>query len=249
MRIKLTISYDGTAFCGWQIQKNGRSVQGVLEEAIEKVTGEKSRPVGSGRTDAGVHALGQVAHFDLKDDCTIPPEKLFKAINTYLPEDVKAIKSERVSENFNAVKSAKKKTYVYSFYFSDVVIPVKDRYAENLYFIPDLKKMKECAEMFIGEHDFKGFMASGSSVKTTVRKIYSFKIKKSKAEMTFSVTGNGFLYNMVRILSGVVIEYSQDKITAADIEKSLKTGERIKTKTLSAKGLCLYSVKYKKRLD
>lgn len=244
MKVKLTLSYDGTDFCGWQVQKNGRSVQGVLEQAIESATGEKARPVGSGRTDAGVHALGQVAHVELKNS-TVPPEKLFKAINVHLPADVKAVKSERVNDDFSAVKSAKKKTYVYSFYFSPVPLPVKDRYAENLYFSPDAEKLKECAKTFVGEHDFKGFMASGSSVKTTVRTVYSFKIKKTKSGMTFSVTGNGFLYNMVRILSGTVIAYAQGKITKADIERSLKTGERIKVTTLPAKGLCLEKVEYK----
>ena len=179
MRIKLTITYDGTNYCGWQTQPNGLSVQSVLEQAIFSATGEKDiKIIGSGRTDAGVHATGQVAHFDTKS--SIPPEKFFKAINAHLPADVKVIKSERADEHFNARKSAKQKTYAYSFYFGQTELPLKERYATRLDYVPSVEQLEKIAQVFVGEHDFKCFNASGGGAKTTVRTIYSIEVKRPK---------------------------------------------------------------------
>ncbi|MBP5177126.1 MAG: tRNA pseudouridine synthase A, partial [Clostridia bacterium] len=130
MKIKLTISYDGTAYCGWQRQTNGVAVQQVVEEAVEKLTGQKVTVTGSGRTDSGVHAKAQVAHF--LTDTTVPPERMHSALNVFLPDDVKIISAERADEGFHARFSAKKKTYSYNFYFSDVILPLKDRYATRV---------------------------------------------------------------------------------------------------------------------
>lgn len=243
MRIKLTLSYDGTNFCGWQVQPNGRTVQEELERAVLEVTGEKVRVTGSGRTDSGVHAQGQVAHFDTNK--SIPPERLFKALNAHLPEDVRVLESRLVDDDFDACRGAKKKTYVYSAYLSDTEKPLKERYSVRLDKGLDLEKMKEVAKEFLGEHDFAGFCASGSSVKTTVRTIYALDLGVDGEDLTFTVTGNGFLYNMVRIIVGTLVKVGEGKADREDIRKMLNGGERtIGGKTLQAKGLCLKQVVY-----
>ena len=152
MRIKLTLGYDGTDYCGWQVQPNGITVQQKIEEAVFLATGENVRVTGSGRTDAGVHAKGQVAHFDT--ECTIPPEKIYKALNAHLPNDIRVFKSERAEQNFHACNSAKRKTYCYSLYLSEIENPLKERYAVKIDGKVDFEKMQETAKMFLGEHDF-----------------------------------------------------------------------------------------------
>lgn len=244
MRILLTVTYDGSNFCGWQVQKNGRSVQSVLETALTELTGEKIKVTGSGRTDAGVHAEKQFAHFDVEKS-TIPAEKFYKALNTLLPEDVKVLSSKEVNSDFNARKSAKWKTYRYSFYISPVELPLKEKYAQRIDKKLDVELMRKSAELFVGEHDFKCFCASGSSVKTTVRKIKEILIQEKEDSLKITVTGNGFLYNMVRILSGTLLAIGQGKISEENVKEMLAFGKRkLGGKTLSAKGLCLVSVEY-----
>ena len=244
MRIKLTLTYDGANYCGWQVQKNGVSVQAVLKSAVYDLTGENLSVTGSGRTDAGVHAQGQVAHFEVEKE-NIPPEKFAKALNARLPSDIRVIKSERVSENFHACKSAVRKTYCYTFYKSQVELPLKERYAVRIDESVDTEKMREVAKAFIGEHDFKGFCASGSAVKTTVRTIYNIDISETDGDLKIFVTGNGFLYNMVRMLSGALLLAGEGKLTKAQAEETLKKCERVLgAKTCPAKGLCLLSVEY-----
>lgn len=245
MKIKLTVSYDGTDFCGWQRQKKGVSVQETIEDALLKITGEKIKIVGSGRTDAGVHALGQVASFTAAGN--IPPERYYKALNTVLPDSVKAIKSERAEDGFDACRSAKIKTYRYSTYISDVVLPLKDRYATMITNYPkiDFNKIKSAAKLLVGTHDFKAFCASGNSSKTTLRTIYDLTVEKNGEDLVFIVTGNGFLYNMVRIIVGVLIAVGKGKFSEDDLKKMLETGVKpMSVKTLSPKGLCLAEVKY-----
>ena len=246
MKIMLTLSYDGTAYCGWQTQKNGLSIQQVIEETLEKITGEKIKVTGSGRTDAGVHAKGQTASFET--NCTIPPEKYFKALNSLLPIDIRVIKSEQARDDFDARKSAKRKTYAYTFYLGETENPLLDRYALFLEKKPDISLMQECLELFLGEKDFKCFKASGSGAKTTVRTIYSASITEEKGspnKLILRVTGNGFLYNMVRTLAGTVLDYSYQKTNKNKVEEMLNTGNRkLCGKTLCAKGLCLESVEY-----
>ena len=243
MRIKLVISYDGTNYCGYQIQPNGLSIQEVLESAIEKATGEKITVTASGRTDAGVHAKGQVCHFDTTS--TIPPERFYKAINPHLPGDIKVLSSSLVSDEFNARKSAKKKTYAYSFYISETELPLKERYFCHLDREIDFDKMEKAKRLFVGEHDFKAFCSVGSSVKTTVRTIYSVEIKKGDNEFSVYITGSGFLYNMVRIIAGALIDIGYSRLTEEDIVKALESGKRdILGKTLPAKGLTLIGVNY-----
>ena len=242
-RIKLTLSYDGTSFCGWQKQKNGVSVQGAVEDAIFALTGERVSVISSGRTDAGVHAKGQVASFDIK--ANIPPEKFYKALNTVLSDGVKALSSEKVSDDFNANRTAKRKTYEYSLYVSDVEEPLKERYMTRVYGEIDIEKMRSAAQLLVGEHDFKAFSATGSSVKTTVRTIYGVSVEKSGEDIKISVCGNGFLYNMVRIIAGALVKIGKGEITESDILRALNTGDRtLLGETLPAKGLCLLSVEY-----
>ena len=244
MKVKLTVSYDGTSYCGWQVQPNGISVQQVLEDALEKVAGVKIKTVGSGRTDAGVHAKGQVVDFETPFE-NIPAEKFYKALNVYLPSDVKVLSSERVDNDFSAIKSAKSKTYSYFCYISNVELPLKERYAVKIDGNIDVEKMKEVALILIGEHDFKCMCASGSCAKTTVRTIYSIDIDFNGQDLVFSVKGNGFLYNMVRIMVGTLIDAGKGKITVEQVKEMLTSGKRaLGGKTLPAKGLCLMQVEY-----
>ena len=243
MRIKLTLAYDGTDFCGWQSQKNGRSVQQEVEEAVFKLTGKRAKVTGSGRTDAGVHAAGQVAHLDT--DFPVPAQKFYKALNPLLPGDVKALSSEEAPAGFNACTSAKKKTYRYSFYVSETENPLYMRYAARVYPAPDEALMKAACAEFIGEHDFAAFRASGSSAKTTVRTVYGAEITKSCGVTFLTVCGNGFLYNMVRIMAGAIVGAGQGRLSAEDIRAALENGARPKEiKTMPACGLCLMSAEY-----
>jgi len=243
MRIKLCLSYDGTDFCGWQRQRNGVSVQQTVEDAVYNLTGEKVTVTASGRTDAGVHAKGQVAHFDT--NANIPPEKFYKALNTFLPASVKALSSEKASDNFNARKNAKRKTYEYSLYLSDTEEPLKERYGTRVYGNTDIEKMRSAARLIEGEHDFKAFSATGGSVKTTVRTIFGITVEKLGEDIKITVCGSGFLYNMVRIIAGALVKAGKGEISESDILKALETGNReLLGETLPAKGLCLLKVEY-----
>lgn len=244
MTVKLTVSYDGTNYCGWQVQPGRITVQQTVEDALYKLTGERIKVIGSGRTDAGVHAEAQVAHFKREKE-NIPPEKYAIALNILLPDDVKIIKSERADDGFSARRSAKRKTYVYRTYVSECILPLKDRYALQLEKQPDVWAMKECASLLEGEHDFKAFRSSGTAVKTTTRTVYSIGIEERENEIIFSVTGNGFLYNMVRIIVGTLLAVGRGKIGKEEVVRMLNTGERsLGGKTIPAKGLTLLSVDY-----
>jgi tRNA pseudouridine38-40 synthase len=243
MKIGLTISYDGTAYCGWQVQPNGVTVQETIQNAIKTITGETVTVTGSGRTDAGVHAKGQFAHFETGS--SVAPDKFAKAINAHLPEDIRIINSLELPDDFHSVKSAKKKTYKYTVYTGATENPLLDRCAVYLSQNLDVKKMKKCAKIFKGTHDFKGYSASGGSAKTSVRTIYNLTVKKNGEKIEFSVTGNGFLYKMVRFITGAIISVGQGKTDFDEIKQTLKTGNQLKNRqVMPAKGLCLESVTY-----
>lgn len=247
MRYALLIEYDGTHLSGFQRQKKGeRTVQGELERAAEEVFGTAVRVVGSGRTDAGVHAAGQVCHLD--GETTIPAHKLRDCFNRLLPPDIRVLKSGTAAENFDCTRGAKKKTYVYTAYFADTELPLLDRYAARLPALPDPEAMRRAAELIVGEHDFKAFCAAGSSAKTSVRTIYALDVEHSHTEnaevFRIRVTGNGFLYNMVRILAGELIAVGCGKSTEC-IGRAFCTGERsLLARTMPAKGLLLQNVDY-----
>ena len=243
MRYVLKIAYDGTQFCGWQVQPNKRTVQGEIENAIFTAFGTRAKVCGSGRTDSGVHALSQVAHVDL--NANIQPEKLADALNVHLPQDVSILSSSVASEGFDANRTAKKKTYCYQLYYAQRRNPLMDRYAVRVEGAPDINAMREAAKFFVGEHDFKAYCASGSQVKTTVRTIYSLEVLSDGETIKIEVCGNGFLYNMVRTIAGTLLWYAYGRITLEDIVSSLESGNRaLVGKTLPPKGLVLKSVEY-----
>jgi len=243
MKIKLTVEYDGTEYCGWQIQPNGITVQERLNQAVKAITGEDVTVTGSGRTDSGVHAQGQVAHFETASK--IPAERFAPALNSALPSDVRVIKSEEVAGDFHARFCAKKKTYCYKMYLSETIRPLLDRYCAHLPYPVDLVSMKECAKLFVGTHDFSAFMASGSEVKDTVRTVYLSEVSCDSDVISFTVCGNGFLYNMVRIMAGTLVAVGMGNLTLSDVASAVEGGERSKVgKTMPARGLTLLSVDY-----
>lgn len=247
MRYVLKISYDGTDFAGWQCQKNARSVQEEIEKAIEKALGISVRITGSGRTDAGVHAAGQVAHFDC--ECSVPPEKMPDCLNRFLPSDVRILEGFAGVDGFDSNRSAKKKTYCYALYDSVREMPLKERYAVRVENMPDLASLQSVAKWFEGERDFKAFCASGSSVKTTVRTVYEVKVEETQSygsrDVKIYVTGNGFLYNMVRTMVGELLDVAWGKRTKESLFSAFETGKRdFLGKTMPAKGLTLLQVEY-----
>ena len=203
--IKLTIEYDGKKFGGWQKQPNKLNIQGEIENAISKITGEENiELIGSGRTDAGVHALAQVANF--KTESELPIEKFPIAINSNLKKSIVIKEAEEVDERFHSRYNAKQKTYRYVINNSKQGSAI---YRDLECHIPqklDVKKMKEAVKYFEGEHDFGGFKASGTSSKSSVRTIYKAEIKEDEDRIYIELTGNGFLYNMVRIISGTLVD-------------------------------------------
>ena len=248
MRFVLKIAYDGTAYAGWQRQKNVLSVQEALENSIKEALQEEVRVTASGRTDAGVHAAGQVCHFD-SESITVPPEKLPDCLNRYLPDDVRILDGWGADESFDSNRSAKRKTYCYCLYVSRREMPLKERYAVRIDDAPSLEILQQKAKLFEGEHDFKAFCASGSAVKTTTRTVYEVRVEESVTfglrEIKIFVTGNGFLYNMVRTMTGELLDLANGKRTDESLLRAYETGAReLLGKTMPAKGLTLLSVEY-----
>jgi tRNA pseudouridine38-40 synthase len=243
MNILLNISYDGTDFFGYQVQPNKRTVQSELENAIFVLTGEKVKTIASGRTDSGVHAKKQAVNFHTQSK--IPPTKFCDALNSLLPSDVKVVSSKKVDGDFNARYCAKNKTYEYYCYFSEIDQPLLGRYAVKIPYEVDFNLKRETLKLFEGEHDFKCFLASGSSVKDTVRTIYKAKAVKVKGGVKFTFTGNGFLYNMVRIMVGTLLAIGAKTKTINDLKTALSTGNRnLVGKTMQPNGLVLEKVIY-----
>ncbi len=251
MRYVLKIAYDGTAYAGWQCQKNAVTVQETIEKAIASALGISLRVTGSGRTDAGVHAAGQTCHFDA-DGVSVPPEKMPDCLNRFLPADIRVLKGYSAEQTFDCNRSAKRKTYRYCLYASPFELPLKSRYAVRVDSLPNTEILKENAKLFEGEHDFKAFCASGSAVKTTVRTVYEVRVEETQSDgvkgVDVFVTGNGFLYNMVRTMVGELLELSAGKRTRESLELAYQTGKReLLGKTMPAKGLTLVSVEYKEK--
>ncbi len=243
MKILLTVSYDGTDFCGYQRQPDKRTVEEELEKALFQLVKKQVKTIASGRTDSGVHALCQKVHFD--SELKMPANKYSDALNTFLPQDVRVISSKRVADDFNARYLVKKKTYRYSCYFAKTENPLVDRYKTLLKYPLDIEKIRDACKEIEGTHDFKCFLASGSSVKDTVRTVYDIKVVKKGNLLDFYVTGNGFLYNMVRIIVGTLIAVGESRLNIEDITRALDSGNRrLAGKTMPAKGLTLYRVVY-----
>ena len=242
--IKLIIEYDGKDFNGWQKQPTKLNIQGTIEEAIKQITGEEVELLASGRTDSGVHALGQVANF--KTNSNIPIEKLPIAINSKLKKSILIKSAEEVEEKFHSRLTCKKKTYRYVINNSKYGTAIYRNLETHIPIKLNVEKMKEAIKYFEGEHDFKAFKASGTSSKSSVRIIYKAEvIEKENEKIWIELTGNGFLYNMVRIISGTLVDVGLGKIKPNDISKILESKNREKAgKTLPPQGLYLVKVDY-----
>ncbi|MFI3229580.1 MAG: tRNA pseudouridine(38-40) synthase TruA [Bacillota bacterium] len=243
MKYIIVIEYNGTNYSGWQCQKNAPSVQAVLQEKLSILFAEKITIFGSGRTDSGVHALGQVAHFSAEKSYL--PSKVQHAVNSMLPKDIRIVSATEAPEDFHAQYSAKRKTYLYKAYVSRTSSPIKEGFYAQIPSPVDIELMKKCAAELVGEHDFIAFSSTGSGINKTIRTLYRLDITTTGNEIFFEVEGNGFLYNMVRIIVGTLIFIGLGRIAPTAISEMLTTGNRkLGGKTYSACGLYLKSVEY-----
>ena len=242
-RIRMIVEYDGTNYAGWQRQSNALAVQQVVEEALTKLTRVPTTVTGASRTDAGVHALGQTVHFDTES--RIPADKFAFALNTLLPPDVRIRRSETAPEGFHARFSSRGKRYRYLIYSSPHAGALnRNTHAHVIYPLNDAGMRAE-AEALVGTHDFAAFAASGSVVKDTVRTIYSVRLDRREEELELNVEGNGFLYNMVRIIAGTLISVGSGKLAPGAIQRAIETGDRLALGvTAPAHGLTLMRVFY-----
>ncbi|OPX42978.1 tRNA pseudouridine synthase A [Ruminiclostridium hungatei] len=242
--IKLTIEYEGTNYHGWQVQKNAVTVQECIEKALSRLLGEKTGVVGCSRTDVGVHAYGQVAHFFTAS--AIPGEKFSYALNNLLPADIVIQKSEEEPENFHARYSSKGKRYRYLICNTAHQSALMRNRACHVRPELDFEQMRKAAEHFEGEHDFAAFQATGGQVRSTVREIYSMAVKRREDSLIeLEVTGSGFLYNMVRIIAGTLIYVGMGKLAESDVPGIIRGLDRTKAgKTAPAQGLYLMEIYY-----
>ena len=241
--IKLTLQYDGTSYHGWQTQENAVTVQATVENVIKKLTGTKPQLIGCGRTDTGVHAKKYICNF--KSETSIPCDKLPYALNSQLPGNIVCTHAEYADRNFDSRKSAKGKTYTYLIANSQYRNVFYTTRAWHYRYKLDIEEMRKAARHFLGTHDFIGFAASGFTVKTTVRTITDIKIDSDGDIISISVTGNGFLYNMVRIIAGTLVFAGNGKIKPEDIPDIIASKERKRAGiTAPACGLYLTEVFY-----
>lgn len=246
-RIKLTVAYDGTNYCGWQVQPNGVTIEEVLNKAICRLTGEEIQVIGASRTDSGVHALGNVAVFDTES--RIPAERFSYALNQRLPEDIVVVKSEEVSKEWHPRYQNSLKTYEYHIMNTKIPIPTKRLYNCFVSFDLDVKRMRQGAEYLLGEHDFAAFCCIRTNAKTTVRTITDLQIEQNGEEIIIRITGNGFLYNMVRIIAGVLIRVGRGFYEPEKVRELLEGSKRKKEAvTAPAQGLCLVGIVYEEDL-
>ena len=240
-RVMLTVAYDGNNYCGWQIQPNGNTIEAELNKHLSELLREEIKVSGVSRTDTGVHALCNLAVFDT--NARMPGEKISYALNQRLPEDIKIQNSREVEPDFHPRFVPTKMTYEYRIYNSEFPNPVERLYAHFTYVSLDVEKMSQAATYLVGEHDFKSFCAKGAQVETTVRTIYECTVEKQGSIISIKVSGNGFLYNMVRIIAGTLMEVGMGKLQPEGITDILKAKDRAKAgPTAPARGLTL--VKY-----
>lgn len=241
--IKLVIEYDGTNYSGWQNQENAITVQEVLEKKIKELTLETVRLIGSGRTDSGVHAKGQVANFFTRS--TIPGEKFKYVLNNILPDDIKIMDSCEVDLNFHSRFSAKRKRYRYVIYNKDMPSPIHRLYSFHYKYHLDIEKMQEAADYLIGTHDFNSFMSTGAVVKDTIRTIYELKIEKEDEYILITTEGNSYLKYMVRNIVGVLLKVGSGRIEPKAMLSILESKDRNKAGiTAPPQGLFLEKVYY-----
>lgn len=242
--IKITIKYDGSRYKGFQrLKDNDMTIQGKIEDVLSKMANENIEIIGSGRTDMGVHAYGQVANFKTTSNLSVDKMKTY--LYEYLPEDIVITNIEEVDERFHSRYNAKSKVYLYKIYNNKSHDPFLRKYTTHIHKKLDIELMKEASKYFIGEHDFTSFASSKSKKKSNVRIIHSIKITENDGLIEIYFEGNGFLYNMVRIMTGALIDVGHKKIAPEDIKIMLEEKDRTKAAdTASAKGLYLYKVSY-----
>lgn len=223
-RVMLTVAYDGTAYHGWQIQPNGETIEGILNRCLSETLGEKIEVIGASRTDSGVHAMGNIAVFDT--DSPIPADKISYALNQRLPEDIKIQKSEEVASDFHPRHCESRKTYEYRIYCAPFPMPVKRLYAHYTYIPMDVERMRRGASYLVGKHDFKSFCSAEAQVETTVRQVDSVEVVQEGQEIVIRVAGRGFLYNMVRIIAGTLVEVGRGHIAPEEVKTILEAKDR-----------------------
>ena len=243
-RVRLTVAYDGTDYCGWQIQPNGITIEEVLNRTISSLTGEDIHVIGASRTDSGVHALANVAVFDT--ECTIPPERFSYALNQRLPEDIVIVKSDEVPFSWHPrYQNNVIKTYEYHILNAPVPNPMKRRTTTHVSFFLDIGKMRQGAEYLLGTHDFVSFCNIRTNTSDTVRTLYDVTIEKQGDEIILHMTGNGFLYNMVRIIAGTLIRVGRGFYEPERVREILEAKERTAAGvTAPPQGLVLVSIEY-----
>lgn len=243
MRVRLIVAYDGTNYHGWQIQKNAITVEEILQQALCDLLQEPIELVGASRTDAGVHARGNVAVFDTHT--RIPAEKIAVAVNQRLPEDIRVMQSEEVEEQFHPRYAESEKTYEYHISNVPIQLPTRRLYSYFVYLPLDVEKMQEAAKLFVGEHDFAGFCSAKSQVQTTVRTIYDCQVEKEGDEICIRVRGNGFLYNMVRIIAGTLVEVGLGRRKLSTVSQAIEKADRsLAGPTAPPEGLTLIKIEY-----
>lgn len=219
-RIKLTIAYDGTNYCGWQVQPNGITVEEVINKALCKLTGEDIAVIGASRTDSGVHALGNVAVFD--SATSIPPERIAMALNQRLPDDIVIVKSEEVAPDFHPRYCDCEKTYEYHIINTRMPIPTKRLTNYFVSYDLDVERMQQAADYLVGEHDFVSFCNVRTQVEDTVRTVTELEVLREGEEITIRISGNGFLYNMVRIIVGTLVRVGRGFYTPEKVKEILE---------------------------
>lgn len=243
MRVFLRVAYDGTAYSGWQLQPNAVTVEAKLKLAIEQLFNKEIEIIGASRTDAGVHAFGNVAVFDVETH--MPAEKISYALNQRLPEDIRVVESKEAESDFHPRHCDCIKTYEYKIYNDKFENPLYRLYSHFYYGMLDIEEMKAACKYFIGEHDFSSFCSAGSQVKSKVRTIYSLDISKQDKLLTIRITGNGFLYNMVRIIAGTLLRVGQGMLASREIPSIIEARDRNAAgPTAPARGLALVEIKY-----
>lgn len=242
-RIKIVVAYDGTNYNGWQVQPNGITVEGVLNQALTELTGESVAVIGASRTDSGVHSLGNVAVFDT--NTKIPAEKISYALNQRLPDDIVVQGSCEAPPDFHPRRCESRKTYEYKILNRTFPMPLHRHDSYFTYRKIDVEKMRQAAKCLVGEHDFKSFCSIHSQAESTVRTIYALAVKKEQDLITIRVVGSGFLYNMVRILVGTLLQIGMGERGAEEMPRILDAKDRTAAgPTAPAHGLTMVGIEF-----
>ena len=242
-RVFMKIAYDGTNYCGWQIQINGITVEEVINRELTSLLGEEIAVIGASRTDSGVHAMANVAVFDT--ETRIPAEKICFALNQRLPDDIRIIESKEVPADFHPRYCNSTKTYQYKILNRKIPIPTERLYSHFVYMDLDIDKMKEAAKYIVGEHDFKSFCSTRTQVENTVRTVYSLDVDKKEDMIYITISGNGFLYNMVRIIVGTLMKVGLSVYPPEHVKEIIDACDRnVAGPKAPAKGLTLLGIDY-----